>query len=105
VAAGLDRALLGVTMADERQRLFGGALPLDDMNSGDIELAGRLAELVDRLDAAISFLGETRPSMLGRPGSPTSPTLHGDLGADAWQRLQLQRLLDDLVDEATAAVA
>ncbi len=47
--AGLDRTLLGVTMADERQRLFGGAVPLDDMDSGDIDLAGRLAELVDRL--------------------------------------------------------
>ena len=45
--AGLDRILLGVAMADERQRLFGGALPLDDVDSGDIDLAGRLAEFVD----------------------------------------------------------
>ena len=47
--SGLDRILLGVTMADERQRLFGGTLPLDDVDSGDIELAGRLAEFLDRL--------------------------------------------------------
>src|SRR5262249_53292076 len=29
--AGLDRVLLGVTMAEERQRLFAGVLPLDDV--------------------------------------------------------------------------
>src|ERR1700730_4787351 len=42
---GLVRLLLGVTMADDGQRLVGGALPLDDVDSGDIALAGRFAEL------------------------------------------------------------
>ena len=51
--AGLDRILLGVTMADERQRLFGATLPLDDVDSGDIDLAGRMAEFLDRLQAAL----------------------------------------------------
>ena len=46
-------SLLGVAMAEEGQRLFAGALPLDDVESGDIELAGRLAELVDRLTSAL----------------------------------------------------
>ena len=73
--AGLDRTLLGVTMADERQRLVGGVLPLDDVDSGDIELVGRFAELIDRLDA-----GGHRPRReqahrrLGRPPSPRPPT-------------------------------
>ena len=49
--AGLDRVLLGVAMTDEEQRLFGGVLPLDDVESGAIDLAGRFAELVDRLQA------------------------------------------------------
>ena len=40
--AGLNRILVGVSMAEQRQRLFGGVLPLDDVGSGDIELAGRL---------------------------------------------------------------
>ena len=48
---GLDRLLLGVTMTEDEQRLFGGVLPLDDVESGAIDLAGRLAELVDRLHA------------------------------------------------------
>ena len=40
--AGLDRLLLGVTMAEEDLRLVDDVLPLDDVDSGDIDLAGRL---------------------------------------------------------------
>ena len=58
--SGLDRILLGIAMADERQRLFGGALPLDDVDSADIELAGRLAEFLDRLQAALDLLAGER---------------------------------------------
>ena len=49
--AGLDRVLLGVSMSEDDLPLVGGTLPLDDVDSGDIELAGRFAELVDRLGA------------------------------------------------------
>ena len=58
--SGLDRILLGVTMADEHQRLFGGTLPLDDVDSADIDLAGRLSEFLDRLRAALDTLAGTR---------------------------------------------
>src|SRR5208283_2632278 len=51
--SGLDRILLGVAMADERQRLFGGTLPLDDVDSTDIDLAGRMSEFLDRLRRAL----------------------------------------------------
>ena len=47
--SGLDRVLVGVTMTEEGNRLFEGVLPLDDVDSGSIDLAGRFAELVDRL--------------------------------------------------------
>ena len=50
---GLDRLLLGVTMTEDEQRLFAGVLPLDDVESGAIDLAGRLAELVARLHSAV----------------------------------------------------
>jgi exodeoxyribonuclease V gamma subunit len=100
--AGLDRALLGVAMAEQGQRLFGGTLPLDDMDSGDIELAGRLAELVDRLGSAVTVLQGARPidawaTALADMADAFTTTSE----QDAWQRVQLQRLLDDLVDEAT----
>ena len=73
--AGLDRLLLGVAMTEDEQRLVGGALPLDDVDSGDIDLAGRLAELVDRLGAALDALRAPQPiAALGRRRSPTPPT-------------------------------
>ncbi len=100
--AGLDRTLVGVTMADERERLVGGVLPLDDVESGDIELVGRFAEFIDRLDAAVTALGESKP-IAGWASSIAEATdaLTTTSGQDAWQRTQLQRLLDDLADEAT----
>ena len=58
---GLDRVLLGVTMTEDEHRLFGGVLPLDDVDSGAIDLAGRFAELVDRLDAALAALRSPQP--------------------------------------------
>ena len=100
--AGLDRTLVGVTMADERQRLVGGVLPLDDVDSGDIELVGRFAEFIDRLDAAVTALGESK-TIDGWASSIVDATdsLTATSAQDSWQRTQLQRLLDDLADEAT----
>ena len=73
--AGLDRMLLGVTMAEERQRLFGGTLPLDDVDSGDIELAGRLAEFLHRLQRALDALAGVRTvARLGRHPGRGRPT-------------------------------
>ena len=101
-AAGLDRLLLGVTMDEGAQRTVGGALPLDDVNSGDIDLAGRLAELVDRLQHAVATLTPDQPlarwvaAIADAAGMLTAASER-----DAWQRAQLQRLLDDVLDEAT----
>ena len=49
----LDRLLLGVAM-EEGESWLGPVLPLDDVDSGDIDLAGRFAEFVDRLDAIVT---------------------------------------------------
>src|SRR5919107_468229 len=46
--AGLDRVLLGVTTSEEEPVWLDRALPLDDVDSSDIDLAGRLAELLDQ---------------------------------------------------------
>ena len=101
--AGLDRILLGVTMAEERQRLFGATLPLDDVDSGDIDLAGRLAEF---LRAPASRRSTRSPaSARWRSGPPPWRSISDSLVAttpgDAWQRAQLTALLDELVGEAT----
>ena len=59
--SGLDRLLVGVTMDEEDLRTFGGVLPLDDVDSGEIDLAGRFAELVDRLAGAVAALASRQP--------------------------------------------
>lgn len=54
--AALDRVLVGVCMAQEPGNRLGTALPLDEIGSADIDLAGRLAELVDRIGTAVDAL-------------------------------------------------
>ena len=58
---GLDRVLTGVAMSDDSRAWLGTALPLDDVGSNRVELAGRFAEYVDRLVAATDRLTGTRP--------------------------------------------
>jgi exodeoxyribonuclease V gamma subunit len=58
---GLDRILAGVTMSADAHAWINTTLPLDDVGSTRIELAGRFAEYVDRLQAATKRLDGTRP--------------------------------------------
>ncbi|HEV8152569.1 MAG TPA: exodeoxyribonuclease V subunit gamma, partial [Solirubrobacteraceae bacterium] len=103
-AAGLRRVLVGVTMTEDERRLVDDVLPLDDVDSGAIELAGRLAELVDRLDDTLTTLSESKPvadwtTAVGRAADLLTDTND----RDAWQRHELDRLLGDLDDEAGAS--
>ncbi len=102
--AGLDRLLLGVTMTEDAQRLFADVLPLDDVDSRAIELAGRFAELVSRLQGALDALGESRPlDDWGRAIAQAADALTITSVRDRWQRAELQRILDEMVDEAGVA--
>src|SRR5215210_1912333 len=104
--AGLDRVLLGVAMTEEDQRLFGGVLPLDDVASGAIDLAGRLAELIDRVQAALDRM--RKPMTVGgwtAAIAAAADTLTSTPGRNGWQRAELQRLLDDVEREAAVAGA
>src|SRR3954451_9205645 len=58
---GLDRVLTGVALSDDSQAWLGTALPLDDVGSNRVELAGRFAEYVDRLVGATDRLTGIRP--------------------------------------------
>ncbi len=55
--AGLDRLMVGATMDEDGLRTVGLALPLDDVESNDVDLAGRVAELVDRLGSVVRAMG------------------------------------------------
>ena len=48
-AAGIRRVVLGAAMSGLEHRQVAGALPVDDVSDGDLELAGRFAEFIDRL--------------------------------------------------------
>ncbi len=100
---GLDRVLVGVALAEDEHRPLGTALPVDDVASNDIDLAGRLAELVDRLDHTLRSLAAAGTvtewmSALGEGVSRLTdvPT------ADAWQVAQFERELARIEDAATA---
>lgn len=103
---GLDRVLLGVTMTEDEQPLVHDTLPLDDVESGAIDLAGRFAELVDRLHSVITTLQQ--------PHTLTAYTEHlrhaADLltdttPRDAWQRDAADRLLATIAADAAGSTA
>ena len=99
--AGLDRILVGVAMTEEDRRLVEGVLPLDDVESGAIDLAGRFAEFVDRVQAAVDALTEPKPIARGPTRSPSAAdALTATSERDSWQRRELQRLLDDVDAES-----
>ncbi len=94
-AAGLDRILLGVAMADEDLRQVGGAVPVDDVSSNDIATAGRLAEFIERLGDAVGFFGGAFSLQDGIARLlETVDRLMATRTADAWQRQELQRVVD-----------
>ncbi|MET0578342.1 MAG: exodeoxyribonuclease V subunit gamma [Ilumatobacteraceae bacterium] len=104
--AGLQRLLLGIAMTEDDHRTVGGVLPLDDVDSGTIDLAGRFAELIGRLGAVVGDLGPPRPVAAWVNAIDTAADLlFATRADDAWQRAQLDRLLVDVQDEAGHSAA
>ncbi|NEW39928.1 exodeoxyribonuclease V subunit gamma [Nocardia cyriacigeorgica] len=58
----VDRILLGVTAGETSEDWLDLALPLDDVDSNDVDLAGRFAEFIDRLAVALRDLRGPRPA-------------------------------------------
>jgi exodeoxyribonuclease V gamma subunit len=99
--AGLQRLLLGVAMTEDGQRLFEGVLPLDDVDSRSIDLAGRFAELIARLSDAVDALSVSKPlADWAASIAEAADALTETDQRDGWQRAELQRILDELVAEA-----
>jgi exodeoxyribonuclease V gamma subunit len=91
---GLDRILLGVAMSGDDHHHLGTGLPLDDVGSNEVDLAGRLAELVDRLDLCLTALGDARSVGDWMEALRTGVRDLTDVSADdAWQLPQLEREL------------
>jgi exodeoxyribonuclease V gamma subunit len=105
-SSGLERILLGVTMDSEGEYYIGTTLPLDEVDSGDVDLVGRIAELVARV-ATVSqeVTGTDR-----RPLSWWMDTCRDALEsltsvapADAWQSAHAYGELARLAEQADPA--
>jgi exodeoxyribonuclease V gamma subunit len=98
--AGLDRLLLGVAM-DEATGLFGGTLPYGDLASDQIELAGRLAELIERLQVALYQLkGPMTVERWAAALAEATTRLARSAPGDAWQDEQFHRTLQEIAGAA-----
>ncbi len=98
---GIDRLLLGTTMTEDDERRFAGVLPLDDVDSRAIELAGRFAELASRMQRTLDELSEPRALVdWARALAESADGLARTTGRDRWQRAELQRILDEMADES-----
>ena len=92
--AGLDRVLLGVAMSGDDHRHVGRGLPVDDVGSNDVDLAGRLAELVDRLASCLGDLEAASDVASWMQAITQGVRGLTDVGPDdAWQVPQLEREL------------
>ncbi len=58
---GIDRVLAGVAMSEDSHSWLGATLPLDDVSSNRVELAGRFAEFIAQLHTTVTSLTGTRP--------------------------------------------
>jgi exodeoxyribonuclease V gamma subunit len=100
--AGLDRLLLAVAMAEGSQKPWSAVTPAGEIDSGSIQLAGALAELIERLTRVVDWL--TVPHDLAgwaQVLNDAADMLGACSERDAWQRQELARLLDEVVADAS----
>lgn len=102
---GLDRLLLGVAADESDLTWLDRALPLDDVDSSDIDLAGRLSELVDRLGAVLARLRGEQPVADWVATLGDALDLLTEVGDDdAWQLAQARRQLSEAAEHGGSAV-
>ncbi|MCZ8382313.1 exodeoxyribonuclease V subunit gamma [Mycobacterium sp. CPCC 205372] len=98
---GIDRVLAGVAMSDDSHAWLENTLPLDDVGSNRVELAGRLADFVDRLSATVESLSGARP--LDQWLQALADGIGGLTAVpddDAWQTSQVEREFADVLAAA-----
>lgn len=90
----LDRILLGAAADESDAQWLSLALPLDDVESNDITLAGGLAEYIDRLDVALRDLAGPQTAAQWSANLARALDLLVDVSpTDAWQLGQARREL------------
>ncbi|WP_433755058.1 exodeoxyribonuclease V subunit gamma [Nocardia sp. CA-135398] len=99
--SAVDRILLGVTADESSEDWLDLALPLDDVDSNDVDLAGRFAEFIDRLAVCLRDLRGPRPAqewaaVLGR----CLELLTDVPDSQAWVRTEARRELAAATEHA-----
>ncbi|MCU1643203.1 MAG: recC [Nocardia sp.] len=108
--AAVDRILLGVAAGESTEDWLDLVLPLDDVDSNDIDLAGRFAEFVDRLAVCLRDLrGPTlaEPAGSARPAAEWATVLGRALDlltevpySQGWMGVQARRELAAATEHA-----
>ena len=99
---GVDRVLAGVALSDDSHTWLGTTLPLDDVSSNRVELAGRFADFIEKLRETVRQLSGVRP--LGawltalRAGIEALACTEED-----WPAAQLQREFAEMGEHPDAA--
>ncbi|MFV0426553.1 MAG: exodeoxyribonuclease V subunit gamma [Beutenbergiaceae bacterium] len=98
---GMDRLLLGVAMSEDGQRRFSQTLPLDDVASGEVDLAGKFAEFVQRIENAVRALyaAAVVPEWIEALRVAIDGLAEPDL-RNEWQRTHADRVLARVADAA-----
>lgn len=98
---GIDRILTGAVMSEDSRAWLATALPLDDVSSNLVELAGRLAEYVDRLRSAVDSLNGSQPLSGWIDALTKGVSQLTEVPADdAWQPGQLHREFANILTQA-----
>ncbi|KRD17820.1 exodeoxyribonuclease V subunit gamma [Mycobacterium sp. Root265] len=98
---GVDRVLAGVAMSDDSRAWLGTTLPLDDVSSNRVELAGRFADFVQKLTDTIHAMSGTRTL------ADWLQTLTDGIEAlafddEEWPAAQVQREFADIAESSGA---
>lgn len=106
--SAVDRILLGVAADESSEGWLDLALPLDDVDSGDVDLAGRFAEFIDRLAVCVRELrgptpadpaGGPRPAREWRDVLGRALELLTDVSyVNAWQGVQARQELSEALE-------
>jgi exodeoxyribonuclease V gamma subunit len=101
LVAARNRILLGVTADETELAWLGTALPLDDVDSSDVDLAGRYAEYLDRLDGMLSRLHGPLTATQWADTFETALDVLTDVGdTHAWQLVQASRQLANATERS-----
>lgn len=98
---GIDRVLAGVAMSDDSHAWLGTTLPLDDVSSNRVELAGRFADFVEKLSHTVRALNGVRP--LGEWLSALGTGIEALAASDEeWPAAQVQREFAEIAEAVGA---